>query len=56
MAVSLMFPPIIIEAMHGNGYVVFLFFGVYTTISLIYMYNKLIETKGKKYEQIIKDF
>lgn len=50
MAVSLLFPPIIIENMNGNGYPVFLFFGIYTTISLVYMYNCLIETKGKKYE------
>lgn len=56
MAVSLMFPPIIIEKMNGNGYPVFLFFGIYTTISLIYMYNSLVETKGKKYEEIIKSF
>ncbi len=50
MAVSLMFPPIIIEKMNGNGYPVFLFFAIYTTISLVYMYNSLVETKGKKYE------
>jgi MFS family permease len=50
MAVSLLFPPILIGQMNGNGYPVFLFFGVYTTISLIYMYNCLKETKGKKYE------
>jgi MFS family permease len=56
MAVSLLFPPILIQMMNGNGYVVFLFFGIYTTISLIYMYNSLIETKGKKYEEIIKAF
>lgn len=56
MAVSLLFPPVIIEAMNGNGYLVFLFFGVYTTFSLIYMYKSLIETKGKKYEEIIKGF
>lgn len=56
MAVSLLFPPILIEAMNGNGYPVFLFFAIYTTISLIYMYNSLVESKGRKYEEIIKDF
>jgi hypothetical protein len=56
MAISLLFPPIIIDQMNGNGYPVFLFFGIYTTISLIYMYNNLVESKGMKYEEIIKYF
>lgn len=49
MAISLLFPPIIIEKMDGNGYPVFLFFAVYTTISLVYMYRCMIESKGRKY-------
>lgn len=56
MTISLLLPPIVIEAMNGDAYPVFLFFGIYITVSLIYMYNSLVESKGLKYEDIIKAF
>ena len=53
MALTTLVPPIIINAMHGNAWVFFMFFGVYITLSLIYMFNSLVETRGKKYLDFI---
>lgn len=50
-------PPIVKAAMpDGNVYPIFLFFGVYGIFGTIVLYKWLVETKGKTYEQIIKEF
>lgn len=49
LAITTLIPPIVLEAMDQNGYPIFLYFGVYITISLIYMWRCLIESKGRKY-------
>ncbi len=54
LALTSLIPPIIINRMEGNAWPVFMFFAVYTTFSLIYMWMNLIETKGRKYQDFIK--
>ena len=50
-------PPIIQAHMHdGNVYPIFLFFGAYGIFGSIILYKWFVETKGKTYEQIIKEF
>lgn len=50
MALALFVPPLILTAMDGNGFALFIFFGVYSTLSVIYMYFYLKESKGIKYD------
>ena len=56
LAITTIFPPIITQAMDGNEYPTFLFFAIYTTISLIYMGLKLVENKGLNYKQTIEKY
>lgn len=56
MALTTVIPPIIIHQMNGNAWTVFMFFGVYITLSLVYMYRSLVETKNKKYQEFIQEF
>ena len=56
LAVTTLIPPVVMEKMNGNAYPLFLFFGVYTTLSFFYMLAGLVESKGKKYKEIIEKF
>ena len=56
LAVVTIFPPIIMEKMDQNAYPIFFFFGVYISISLIYIGAKLVESKGRTYKQVIEDY
>jgi hypothetical protein len=50
-------PPIIAGDMpNGNVYPLFFFFAAYGIFASIVLYKYLVETKGKTYEQIIKEF
>lgn len=46
-------PPIVNEKV-GSPYPLFAFFGIYTTISVVYMYTSMVESKGRKYIDIIR--
>ena len=54
LAITTIFPPIIMEKMDNNAFPIYLFFAVYTTISLIYIGLKLVESRGRSYKQIIE--
>ena len=56
LAITTIFPPIIQQANHQNNYPTFFFFGIYTTISLIYMGLKLVENKGLTYKQTVEQY
>ena len=44
-------PPIVVGAMpDNNAYPLFFFFGFYGLIGFIYLYLKMVETKGRTYE------
>ncbi len=50
-------PPIIKEAMPDNNtYPLFFFFGGYGIFGSMMLYLFLVETKGKTYEEIVKEF
>ena len=53
LAITTLIPPVVIEKMNGNAYPLFLFFGVYTALSFFYMLAGLVESKGRKYKEII---
>ena len=56
LAITTIFPPIVMEKMNQNAWPIFLYFAVYITISLIYMGIKLVESKGRQYKEIIERY
>lgn len=56
LSLTTLIPPIVIKAMDGNAYPLFLFFGVYCALSFPYMYAGMVETKGLKYQNFIGKF
>jgi MFS family permease len=50
-------PPIVTGAMpNHNAYPLFFFFGFYGIFGTIYIYMKLVESKGRTYEEIVKEY
>jgi MFS family permease len=56
MMICLFVPPIIINEEGGNGFGVFMVYGVYSALSFVYMFFYLKESKDLKYEEIVKSF
>ena len=56
LAITTIFPPIIMQVMNQDNYPTFLFFAIYTTFSLIYMGLRLVENKGLNYKQTIEKY
>lgn len=56
MMVSFFVPPLVMGAAGGNGFGLFMFYGVYSALSFVYKFFYLKESKGLKYEQIIKSY
>jgi MFS family permease len=55
-SITISVPPIIQGIMPDqNTYPVFFFFGLYGIFGCIILYKYLIETKGKTYDEIIKE-
>lgn len=53
LTLTTLIPPIVNEKV-GSPYPLFAFFGVYTAISVVYMYTSMVESKGRKYFDIIR--
>ena len=50
-------PPIIVGIMPGNNaYPLFFFFGAYSTFGSLALYFKMVESKGRTYEEIVKEY
>lgn len=50
-------PPIIVGAMPDhNAYPLFFFFGIWGVFGSLYVFCSMVESKGRTYEEIIKEY